>query len=281
MFFSRLNLPLVALLGLLLNTGVTAEPLPVVVCYPGGPVSESDANQAMGAMLRVLERTGGWPEGHFTSSFSSDASACEQLLSAQSPPYAITSLGLFLTQQHALNLIPLAQPRMRGKTSEEFHLVAAQGRFKGLDAVRGARVGGTVFEEQDFIQRIVFEGHLDPRKDFALNPSHQAIRALRALDRGELDAVLLNGQQYAALNALPLNTPLESVYTSPAVPLMGLAANSQKTTTEDRARMQKGLTALCSDAEGKKLCELFGIEAFVAADQAAIQAALNLWKKMP
>ena len=31
-----------------------SDPAPVVVCYPGGPVSEEDANKAMSAMLGVV-----------------------------------------------------------------------------------------------------------------------------------------------------------------------------------------------------------------------------------
>ena len=41
----------------------------------------------------------------------------------------------------------------------------------------------------------------------------------------------------------------------------------------------KALQATCADSEGRKLCDLFGIEAFVPANNAAIEPAITLWKQ--
>lgn len=272
-------LPLALILASVLSTAQAADPSPVVVCYPGGPVSEEDANKAMSAMLNVVEKVGGWPANTFSSAFSSDLKACTALLSQKRPAFAITSLGIYLDQRENLHLEPVVQPKMRGLTSEQFHLVVVKGSFTSLAELKGKSVGGSVFDEADFIRKIVFAGKIDPQKEFELKPSKQAIRALRALDKGELDAVLLNGQQFAALESLPLTHPLESIFTSAPIPLMGLVANQQLSSPEDRTRFAKALSAMCSDAEGKKLCDLFSIDAFVPASQAAIAPAIVLWGK--
>lgn len=256
-----------------------SDPSPVVVCYPGGPVSEDDANKAMSAMLGVVERIGGWPAQTFSSAFSSDVESCKALLKEKKPTFAITSLGIFLDERQNLHLEPVVQPKMRGGSTEQYHLVAIKGRFASIEDVKGKLVGGTVFEESEFIKRIVFAGKLDPQKDFSLKPSKQAIRALRALDKGELDAILLNGQQFAALASLPLTHELDSVFTSDQIPLMGLVANKETSTAEERNRFAQALSDMCKDADGKKLCELFAIDAFVPASQPAIQPAISLWDK--
>lgn len=268
-----------ALASFLFSGLAASVPAPVVVCYPGGPVSEDDANKAMSAMLNVVEKVGGWPTQSFSSAFSSDVEGCKILLKEKKPAFAITSLGIFLDQRQSLHLEPVVQPKMRGGSTEEFHLVAVKGHFGSLNDVKGKQVGGTVFEEAEFIRRIVFAGKLDPQKDFSLKPSKQAIRALRALDKGELDAVLLNGQQFAALASLPLTHELESVFTSAPIPLMGLVANQEASSPEERNRFAKALSDMCSDPDGKKLCEIFAIDAFVPASQAAIQPAISLWEK--
>jgi hypothetical protein len=254
-----------------------ADPTPIVVCYPGGPVNESDANNAMGAMLRVVERVGEWPAQSFSSRFTASLEECRGLLDAQNPKFAITSLGLFLEQQKKHHLIPLVQPVMRGSGTETYRLMSKPGLYKGLETLKGKRVGGTVFEEKDFIRKIVFAGQIDPAVFFELKPSRQAIRAIRSLDKDELDAVLLNGQQYAALDALNLPTPLEVVYTSKEIPLMGLVADEKLTTQDERARFAKALTAMCSDNEGKKLCELFGVDAFRPATEGTFNSMISLW----
>ena len=267
------------LLALLASLPANAAPTPIVVCYPGGPVSEAEANTAMAAMLRVVERVGEWPANSFSSFFTAKVEECRNLLKRQNPTFAITSLGVFLEQRDALHLVPLAQPRMKGATSERFRMVAQKGKFSSLDSLKGKSVGGTVFEEPEFIRKIVFSDKYDPQTFFALKPSRQAIRALRSLDKGELDAVLLSGQQYAALDSLQLKTPLATVFTSADIPLMGMVGNNQISTAEERGRMAKALQGTCSDSEGKKLCDLFGIEAFVPANAVAIEPAITLWKQ--
>ncbi len=278
MCLSSLRLTL-ALALIAFSSLALCEPSPVVVCYPGGPVSEEDANKAMSAMLGVVEKVGGWPAQSFSSAFSSDVEGCKSLLKQKNPTFAITSLGIFLDQRQSLHLEPVVQPKMRGSSTEQFHLVAIKGRFNALEEIKGKQVGGTVFEEAEFIRRIVFAGKLDPEKDFALKPSKQAIRALRSLDKGELDAVLVNGQQFAALASLPLTHELDSVFTSAPIPLMGLVANKETSTPEERNRFAKALSDMCTDAEGKKLCELFAIDAFVPASPNAIQPSITLWDK--
>lgn len=254
-----------------------ADPTPIVVCYPGGPVNESDANNAMGAMLRVVERVGEWPAQSFSSRFTASLEECRGLLDAQNPKFAITSLGLFLEQQKKHHLLPLVQPVMRSSGTETYRLMSKPGLYKGLETLKGKRVGGTVFEEKDFIRKIVFSGQIDPAVFFDLKPSRQAIRAIRSLDKDELDAVLLNGQQYAALDSLNLPTPLEVVYTSKEIPLMGLVADEKLTTQDERARFAKALTGMCSDNEGKKLCELFGVDAFRPAAEGTFNSMISLW----
>ena len=58
---------------------------------------------------------------------------------------------------------------------------------------------------------------------------------------------------------------------------MGVVANSAMTTAEERARFGKALEGMCTDAEGKKLCDLFGVESFVGADQTVFEPMIKLW----
>jgi len=250
---------------------------PLLVCYPGGPVSDQDARGAMDALLRVVERLGQWPQNSFVSQFTVKADECRRLLEEQNPGFAITSLGLFLELRDRYDLVPLVQPKIGGRVSERYRVVARKDKFKTLDELKGKSLGGTVLEEQDFIGRIVFAGKIDPAGFFALRPTKQAIRALRALDKGEIDAVLLNEQQYSALGSLALTNPLEAVFTSQDIPLMGLVADGKTTTPAERARFAKALEGLCADPEGKKLCDLFGVESFVAVDRAVFEPAVKLW----
>lgn len=254
-----------------------ATPAPIVVCYPGGPVNEADASAGMEAMLRVLERVGQWPAHSFTPIFTSKAAECRKLFADKKPGFAITSLGLFLELRAKNSLVPLVQPQIKGSTSEKYQLISRNGSFSDIAALKGKTLGGTVLEEPDFIGRIVFEGKIDPATYFNLQPSRQAIRALRSLDSGELDAVIVNGQQSSGLSSLKLNNPTHIVFTSADIPLMGMVANQKTTSPTDRSRFIKSLEAMCADQEGRKLCDLFGVETFIPANPKVFEGVITLW----
>lgn len=268
---------LLLLASLLAPLAATAAPETLVVCYPGGPVNAKDANGAMSSMLRVVERVGQWQENSFTSLFTTKLDECRKQMAEKKPKFAITSLGLYLEMRAGQNLIPLVQPKIKGQTGEHYRVIVQKDKFKNLDELKGKTLGGTVLEEPEFIGKIVFAGKYEPESFFSLKSSNQAIRALRSLDKGELDAVILNEQQYAGLASLKLGTPVEAIFTSEEIPLMGVVADSANTTAEERARFGKALSGMCADAEGKKLCDLFGVESFATVDAAVFEPMVKLW----
>jgi hypothetical protein len=133
-------------------------------------------------------------------------------------------------------------------------------------------------EETEFLKRVVLRGTLDPESHFTLKRSQRVLHCLRALVKGELDAVIVNSQQFRALGSLPFAGELEAAFTSEEVPLVGVVANGQRTTADERNRFARALARVCSHPEGKNLCELFGVEKFVPADVHAFQKAIDLWQ---
>jgi len=197
----------------------------------------------------------------------------------KNPKFAITSLGIFLEQRERHHFIPVVQPKVKGQTFEHYRVIVQQGKYTSLEGLKGKTLGGTVLEEPAFIGKIVFAGKYDPTSFFQLKSSNLAIRALRSLDKGEMDAVLLNEQQYNGLASLKLNNPIEVIFTSEGIPLMGMVADSQNSTADERARLGNALAGMCSDPEGKKLCELFGVDSFALIDASQFDPMIKLWKE--
>ena len=260
-------------------TSAAPNPEMIVVCYPGGSVNAKDANGAMSSLLRVVERVGQWQANSFNSLFTAKSDECRKQMAEKNPKFAITSLGQYLELRNPNNLIPVVQPRINGRTSERYRVMVKKDKYKSLDELKGKALGGTVLEEPSFIGKIVFAGKYDPASFFVLKTSNQAIRALRALDKGELDAVILNEQQFGGLASLHMEATLEALFTSEEIPLMGVVANSATTTAEERARFGKALEGMCTDTEGKKLCELFGVQSFATVDAAVFEPMVELWAK--
>jgi hypothetical protein len=256
-----------------------ATPTPIVVCYPGGPIKDQEANNAMGSMLRVVEKVGQWSKGNFDSIFTTKAEECKKLIREKKPAFSIMSLGLFLELKDQEQLLPIIQPKIKGKSTEIYRLMIQKGKYKTIQDLKDKSLSGTPLEEPLFISRIVFKGALDPATFFKMKPTKQALSALRSLDKGDLDSVLLTEQQYSALNALPFSRQLEVIYSSDAIPLMGVVANEKLTSAEDRRRFVSALSNMCSDEEGKKLCNMFGVDSFSPADAKTFEPLMQLWKK--
>jgi len=257
---------------------IAAPEAPIVVCYPGGSVNAKDANAAMGSMLRVVERVGQWQAGSLNSVFTAKADECRKLMDDKNPKFAITSLGIFLEQRDWHHLVPVVQPTINGITTERYRVIVQKGKFNSLEELKGKTLGGTVLDDTGFIGKIVFAGKYHPESFFQLQASNQAIRALRSLDKGEIDAVILNEQQFNGLASLNLTNSIETLFASEEIPLMGMVADGKNTTADERTRLGNALAGMCTDAEGKKLCELFGVDSFALVNPAAFEPMVKLWK---
>jgi ABC-type phosphate/phosphonate transport system substrate-binding protein len=252
-------------------------PMTVLICYPGGSARSQDAQSATDTMLRVVEEAGDWTPGSMTSLFTTYIKDCETHLDEEKPQFAITTLGTFLAHREKLNLMPLVQPVINGSSSEKYRIVVRKGTFTSIEGLKGKTLGGSLVEETVFLKRVIFQGKVDPESFFTLKGSRRALRSLRALTKGDVDAVMVNSQQYRALGSLPFASELEVAFTSEEVPLVGLVANGQRTTAEQRNRFLKALSKMCEHRDGRQLCELFGVERFVPADERAYKKAIALW----
>ncbi|HUU01091.1 MAG TPA: PhnD/SsuA/transferrin family substrate-binding protein [Myxococcota bacterium] len=270
---------LVALLIIYTPAGARAAgTIDILVCYPGGSVRARDAEPALKNMVAVIESIGGWPAGTIKVSFTTKVAACRKLLDEKKPEFAIVSLGLFLENRVKHHLVPLARPKISGRDTDKYRILVRKGSYANIEALKGKTLGGQWLTEPEFLRRIVFKGKLDPARYFKLSPSRRALRALRELSRGKLDAVIVNELQYGGLSALPFGKGLAVAFASDEMPQMGVVADEKKADAADRARMRKALDAMCKNAEGKKLCTLFGIDAFVPSSGKTYQAVIDLYQ---
>ena len=254
--------------------GASAATRSLVLCYPGGNVKERDAKPATDQMLRVVEKLAGWTENLFTTEFTSEAEKCDTLMAAN-PDFAIVSLGYYLT--HEDKLVAMVQPKIDGKTTETFRVLARKGTFTSMDALKGKKLGGTPFAETAFVEKVVFEGKY-PLAGYTLDKSTKALKTLRDLSEGTVDAALVTDQQYSSLKSHPLNQGLEVIFTSKALPLMPMVASKTKTSADDRKKFTATMEKFCSTKDGAQFCEMFGIKGFVKTDEKTFNEARSLWK---
>ncbi|MBL6974941.1 MAG: PhnD/SsuA/transferrin family substrate-binding protein [Deltaproteobacteria bacterium] len=270
-------------LGLGVGTTAPAMAAPdspsLVICYTTGSVNVREAKKATESMLRVLETIGKWSEGTFTSHFVTGVKACERVFNNEKPHFIIPSLGFYLQHGGRDRLVPLAQPRVKGASTDTWRVMVRKGTHDSLDSLKGGKLGGTLVSEPLFLEKVVFRGAVKPEEHFKLRHSKRALRPLRDLAAGRLDAVLVNDQQFQALGSLPFGKDLEAVFTSKPLPLPGVFADTTRSSKRDRGRFGKAMVAFCGHPEGKSFCELFGIDGFEPVDPSAFSEVRALWNK--
>ena len=80
------------------------------------------------------------------------------------------------------------------------------------------------------------------------------------------------------MSSLPFAKDLEAIFSSEKIPLMGVMANQKITTANERDRLTKALAEMCKHQQGKKLCDLFGLQSFTPANLATYQKMIDLWE---
>ncbi|RME20078.1 MAG: hypothetical protein D6806_17110 [Deltaproteobacteria bacterium] len=268
-----------ALVLALPTEAIAAGQVSILVCYPSTAVKARDAKPALQDMAKVIEKLAGWKQGTIATSFTTDSKQCRGMLARQKPGFVIASLAVYLDSLGKYDLEPVATPVVEGKSNDQYFLMVKKGTYTSLDQLKGKTLGGPWLGEPEFLKRVVFASRIDPVSFFELKPGRRALRDLRKLKRGKLDAVLLNLPQYNSLKSLSFANQLEAIYRSEPLPQIGVMANMAATDKPTIESMKGALLKLCSEPGGKKLCEMFGMDGFREPDRKALRKVVELWKK--
>ena len=249
----------------------------LVVCYTTGSVNRRQAKKATNSMLGVLEGLAGWKQGSYQSEFTSKSKECLDLLKQKTTHFISPSLGFFLKHRKEYGLIPIARPRVQGRTTDRWYLIVRKGSFQKLDDLKGKTLGGPLVDDVEFLRRVVFKGRIDPASFFVLKRSSRVLRSLRKPAKGKLDAVLVNQQQYEALPSLPFAKDLVPVFKSDPMPIPSLLAVKSRTTARERKDLAKAFAAFCKTPKGKGFCQMFGIDTFEPVQEKEYRAVEKVW----
>ena len=122
--------------------------------------------------------------------------------------------------------------------------------------------GNVLYEDERFINAIVFNGKINISSYFKLAPTLRPLSALRKLKTGEVDAVLVNEMQYRALQTMALFKEINTVFVSQPIPALGLMMTDTAVNNSIRDQVVKAIGKMCSLDEGRDVCRNFGLEGF-------------------
>lgn len=193
-------------LPLLLALG--GAPSLLLVCQPGGtPLSAAEQGQVQ----QLADRLSGPLGLVLTARYATTDAECAAA-AKERPAVVIPSLRIYLERAQAWSWTPVAVPRGQEGDTVRYTLWAPAGTPPGLGPLTTLRLTGTDLAPA-FLERVLFGEKIGATAAEVL-----ALRALRAVKKGQADRVLLDERQRQALVGTPLAEGLVEVWRSEPLP---------------------------------------------------------------
>jgi hypothetical protein len=252
----------------------------LVVCAPGYPGSTAEAQSAMDGFAAAVATGAGWKPGELGAVYFETEKAGVDRLAAPDAALALAALPFWLQHRAALKLTPQLQAvEEGGEAAEAWTLVAPAGGVTGPPSLAGfelVTIGGYA---PRFVRGPALGPWGDLPPDVRIVSSNNVLSAMRRASQGNKVAVLLDRASAAAVPTHPFASQLQVVTRSAPLPVAVLSVVADRVPAAKLKALLKGLTALEVTAAGKQALAGVRLTRFVAADQAALARARELFDR--
>jgi ABC-type phosphate/phosphonate transport system substrate-binding protein len=259
--------------------GAFAGPHDFVVAHSGVGGDAAQAAPYLDTFLRFAEGQLKWPAHSASGKFFPDPDGAVAHIKEAKPAFGMLDPELYLELRKKEDLTIIATVSGKNQTLGHYSVVVEDPAVKTLEDLKGKVLISNHLQSPKFLSKVVFEGKLDAATHFKLSPTLSPLKGLKAVDRGEAAATLLDDEQLANIKTLPFGAKLRVIYTSPALPPMPLVAFGKNSKAEDRAALAKMLFAMCSDPKGNEVCQSLQISKFSPPDAAQFEQAVKRFEK--
>ena len=257
---------------------VIAGPHDLVVIRPGGATASDQAQQNVNNLLKLIARAAGWPAESANARYFNNENEGLQYIQATKPGFILVTPGFYLKYRAKLNLTPVNKISLAGSTTSSFSVVAKKGTLSSLADLKNKTVAGSSLSEPEFVQKIVFEGSLKLGADVKTKQM-SGLPALKALRAGEVDAVVLDAQEFQSLPALPFASEFTTIFTSKPITNTGIMAAGKISDDASIKAMVEATREFCTTAAGKNVCTTFQITGFEPASEKDYDELIKRWEQ--
>jgi hypothetical protein len=274
---------LVIVIGLGANRpGVSAQggPVTLVVCAPGYPGSTLEAQPAMDALAAAVAAASGWSPGELRAVYFESERGGAERLAALDAGVTLTPFPFFLQHRAALKLAPQLQAvEEGGEASEPWTLVGPAGVVSGPSSLAGFELVTICGYSPRFVRGPALGGWGELPADVRIVTSNNVLSAMRRASAGNKVAVMLDRASAAAVPTLPFASKLQVITRSAPLPVAVLSAVGDRVPAARLKALVRGLTSLSSTPAGTQALAGVRLRRFVAADQAALARARELFDR--
>jgi hypothetical protein len=234
----------------------------------------------MDAFAAAAAAGAGWKPGELRAVYFEAEKPGVDRLAAPDAAVALAALPFWLQHRSALKLSPLLQAvEDGGEAAEPWTLVAPAGAVSGPPSLAGFELVTISGYAPRFVRgpALGLWGDLPP--DVRIVSSNNVLSAMRRASAGNKVAVLLDRASAAAFPTLPFASKLQVVTKSAPWPVAVLSVVGDRVPAAKLKALLKALTSLDTAPAGKQALAGVRLTRFVAADQAALTRARELFDR--
>jgi hypothetical protein len=233
----------------------------------------------MDAFAAQSAKLAGWNADALAAIYLKSLDAGLERLEQPDAALAFVPLPFYLEYAESLGLEPLLQGIDAERPSETWTLVAAKGKVSGPGSLDGWQIAGRGGYSPAFVRGVALEGWGALPETAEVTFTSRAVSVLRKASRGEPVAVLLDGEQSAALDGLPFAAELEPVFTSEPLPGSLLCVVGERLDAESAAELSEALLRLGDKKKGREILDELRLARFATVDEAGLARARELWNQ--
>ena len=256
-----------------------SDPVTLVTCAPGYPGSTEQAQPTMDDFSAHAARVSGWGEASLAAVYFNDLEEGLARIEQSDVALVMVPLPLYLEFGDRLDLRPLLEAVMAENPPKTWTLVTGKGKVAGPASLDGWEITGRGGFSTTFVRNVALEGWGALPETAEVTFSSRTVSALRKASRGEEVAVLLDGEQSAALDDLPFAAELDRVYESGQFPPSLLCVVGDRLATDKVDELTEGLIGMSGKKAGRETLSQLRMSGFKPVDHAEIERIRELWQR--
>lgn len=251
---------------------LAADPAAMVICAPGYPGSTVEAQGAIDALVGAIASGAKWDKKDLNGTYFQEEKAGLARMGQPDTAVVLAPAAFFLEHAESLKLTAKLGGAMKGReATESWALVAKKGALPNAAALDGWTVASLAGFSPRFVKgALAGWGKLPETVKF--QQSGQILSLMRKAAKGEKVAILMDGEQVAALASAPQAAELEVVHKTPAIPSAVVATVAGRLPDAKWKALADAMLKLGETPDGAKALEGVQKLKFVALDEKALAA---------
>lgn len=231
-------------------------------------------------MAAHLEQKTGWAKGSMHGTFLTSRKTVQEFIDSKNPGFGFVEPWLYFELRKSHKLTLLVQVASKDLNANRFHVVVKDPAVKTLADLKGKRLWTHLAESPRYLSNIVLDGKQAAESHFQLKQTGNALKAARAVLRGEADACLLDDEQWEMAKKLDGGAGLHVVYESAPQPVVSVVAFGGGMPPTEQSTLTRALLTLCSDA-GATICKEMHLDKMLPPDTKLYDAAARRFDGAP